>query len=344
MPIGVVIGPFSATPFAFTDASVSSGSGVPASSITSTPAWRTSHSSSTPVASRTRRVASVSSGPVPSPGMRVTRWAIGGADRTYPADRDSLARTTIANIPEGARCRGRVSVSTGPTRDPRSGSVPADERGRGLQARARRRRRGRDGDRRARPRRWRAPVPRRRHRGARRPLSVRAASGGCSSTTTSTRSCRSRSRTSRPVSRATHRPISRPRPRASRDTGGSASSTRSRTSRRARTSAGCPSQMMGIVARSARLADGDERSDPRRGRPPRPHRRREVPPAVAGRGRSATREGDRHVLDLHGRARPERIDVHRARRRPRRARTAARRCPLPSARSPARCTAARPRT
>ena len=42
MPIGVVIGPFSATLFCLTDASVSSGSGVPASSITSTPAWRTS--------------------------------------------------------------------------------------------------------------------------------------------------------------------------------------------------------------------------------------------------------------------------------------------------------------
>ena len=38
MPIGVVIGPFRATPFSFTDASVSSGSGVPASSMTSTPA------------------------------------------------------------------------------------------------------------------------------------------------------------------------------------------------------------------------------------------------------------------------------------------------------------------
>src|SRR5262249_42560234 len=79
VPIGVVIGPLSATPFCFTDASVSSGSGVPCSSMTSTPAWRTSHSRSTPVASMTRRVASVSSGPVPSPGMRVTRWAIGGA-------------------------------------------------------------------------------------------------------------------------------------------------------------------------------------------------------------------------------------------------------------------------
>src|SRR5579859_811249 len=43
--------------------------------MTSAPASRTSQSNSTPVASRTRRVASVSSGPVPSPGMRTTRCA-----------------------------------------------------------------------------------------------------------------------------------------------------------------------------------------------------------------------------------------------------------------------------
>ena len=84
-----------------TDSSVSSGSGVPASSMTSTPAWRTSHSRATPVASRTRRVASVSSGPVPSPGMRVTRWPIGAAmvADARPADRDSLARISIAGMP-----------------------------------------------------------------------------------------------------------------------------------------------------------------------------------------------------------------------------------------------------
>ena len=41
----------------------------------------------------------------------------------------------------------------------------------------------------------------------------------------------------------------------------------------------------------------------------------EVPAPVARRGRPAAREGDRHVLDLHRRARPERVDVHRARRR-----------------------------
>ena len=53
----------------------------------------------------------------------------------------------------------------------------------------------------------------------------------------------------------------------------------------------------------------------RRGRRTRSDRRREVPPAVARRGRSAAREGDRHLLDLHRRARPQRIDVHRPDRR-----------------------------
>src|SRR3954465_3574379 len=81
--IGVVIGPFSATPVSRIASSTSSGSGLPPYfSITSAPASRTSHSNSTPVASRTRRVASVSSGPVPSPGMSVTRWAT-AADGTY---------------------------------------------------------------------------------------------------------------------------------------------------------------------------------------------------------------------------------------------------------------------
>ena len=73
-PIGVVIGPLSATPFRRIDSSVASGSGLPPwSAITSAPAGWTSHSNSTPVASSTRRVASVSSGPMPSPGMSVTR-------------------------------------------------------------------------------------------------------------------------------------------------------------------------------------------------------------------------------------------------------------------------------
>ena len=71
---------------------------------------------------------------------------------------------------------------------------------------------------------------------------------------------------------------------------------------------------MSIVARSARLADGQTTPFPTtssRGA----DRGREVPAALARRGRPAAREGDRHVLDLHGRARPQRLDVHRARRR-----------------------------
>src|SRR5712692_10035123 len=75
-PTGVVIGPFSATPASRIASRTSGGSGLPPyRSMTSAPASRTSQSNSTPVASRTRRVASVSSGPVPSPGMRTTRWA-----------------------------------------------------------------------------------------------------------------------------------------------------------------------------------------------------------------------------------------------------------------------------
>src|SRR5213592_3485091 len=77
-PTGVVIGPFSATPFRRIDSRVAGGSGLPAfSSITSVPACSTSQSNATPVASSTRRVASVSSGPVPSPGISVTRCATG---------------------------------------------------------------------------------------------------------------------------------------------------------------------------------------------------------------------------------------------------------------------------
>src|SRR6201993_2617780 len=75
-PTGVVIGPFSATPASRIASRTSGGSGLPPwRSITSAPASRMSHSSSTPVASRTRRVASVSSGPVPSPGVRTTLCA-----------------------------------------------------------------------------------------------------------------------------------------------------------------------------------------------------------------------------------------------------------------------------
>src|SRR4051812_45799991 len=58
------------------DWSVSSGNGLPCASYSSMPASRRSQSNSTAVASSTRRVASASSGPVPSPGVKVTRCAM----------------------------------------------------------------------------------------------------------------------------------------------------------------------------------------------------------------------------------------------------------------------------
>src|ERR1700674_1602621 len=72
LPIGVVIGPLRATLFLRIDASTCSGSGVPNSAMEASPAWWTSQSNSTPVASMTRTAASQISGPTPSPGMRVT--------------------------------------------------------------------------------------------------------------------------------------------------------------------------------------------------------------------------------------------------------------------------------
>jgi hypothetical protein len=80
-PTGVVIGPLMATSFALIESITESGSGVPAVSMMSTPASRTSQSKSTPVASRTRLVASAISGPVPSPGMNVTRCVTRGTFR-----------------------------------------------------------------------------------------------------------------------------------------------------------------------------------------------------------------------------------------------------------------------
>src|SRR5262245_32839748 len=61
-----------ATLFLRTDSSTFSGRGVPAFSITSAPAWTVSQSIWTPVASIQRCVAKDTSGPMPSPGMRVT--------------------------------------------------------------------------------------------------------------------------------------------------------------------------------------------------------------------------------------------------------------------------------
>ena len=301
------------------DASVSGGSGVPALSITSTPACWTSQVNSTPVASSTRRVASVSSGPVPSPGTRVTTCGMRG---------------TIVDTASRRLLRYRRGQTSG------LDEKEWDER---VQAGSRGRRRRRDGDRRARPGRRRAPLPRRRHRGARRALPVRERLGP--------------PRRRRPLvddARAGAVRAGAPdRQRAGRPPGRDGAPRRrvearqaQRDLRRAGADRPRPDLRADDVHRRALRAGGrrQDRRRPGRRRRAGPDRRREVPPSLARRGRSAPRQGDRHVLDLHRRARPERIDLRRARRRVDR-RGLRRRALLGRRRAlRARCTAARRRT
>ncbi len=72
-------------------------------------------------------------------------------------------------------------------------------------------------------------------------------------------------------------------------------------------------QMMGIVARSARGCRWEDERRPGRGRRAGQDRGRAVSAPVARRGGSEGGPGNRHLLDLHRRARPERLDLHGAR-------------------------------
>src|SRR6478752_6515839 len=77
--------------------------------MTSAPASRTSQSKATPVASRTRRVASVSSGPVPSPGINVTRCAI-RRRRVHTAVYGSRRMNAVSDFKPGLE--GVIAVET----------------------------------------------------------------------------------------------------------------------------------------------------------------------------------------------------------------------------------------
>src|ERR1700722_13967202 len=74
--IGVAVGPLSPTRVHSSDARTSSGSNCPVSASAAAPASTLSHSIATPVASTARTVASATSGPIPSPGIRVIWRAI----------------------------------------------------------------------------------------------------------------------------------------------------------------------------------------------------------------------------------------------------------------------------
>src|SRR3984957_8226103 len=73
-PIGVVTGPFNPTRVCSRLSSTSCGRETPALRITSSFSSTTSQSIETPVASTARRAAEETSGPIPSPGIKVTWW------------------------------------------------------------------------------------------------------------------------------------------------------------------------------------------------------------------------------------------------------------------------------
>ena len=98
---------------------------------------------------------------------------------------------------------------------------------------------------------------------------------------------------------------------------------------------------LSFVAQSARGV-GPPAGAAARGRP-RDLDPRALPDPLARRGRPRPREGDRRLLDLGRRARHERARRSPRASSPRPAPTSRRRCRPRSARSPGRCTAARPR-
>src|SRR5690606_20861629 len=85
----------STTPVERIDSSVSSGSGEWNSVIAATPAWCRSHSILASAASRTRSVASVMSGPMPSPGISVTLLLI---SLTTPSFRDVFRTVLVLRV------------------------------------------------------------------------------------------------------------------------------------------------------------------------------------------------------------------------------------------------------
>ena len=72
MPTGVSVGPFKATLFLRTESRTCWGRATPSVPMVAAPAFWVSQSKSMPVAVSTRTAAATTSGPMPSPGMRVT--------------------------------------------------------------------------------------------------------------------------------------------------------------------------------------------------------------------------------------------------------------------------------
>ena len=174
--------------------------------------------------------------------------------------------------------------------------------------RTRRSRRVRDRDRRAGQGGLGAALPRRRHRGDRRAHPVREGLGAADR-----RHVRPRPAAGRALQPPDpHRRRARRRPGGGRDAGaGVRHAPDLRHLRRAGPRGPQPGRGHGAVVRRAVRARARPAGRPAaRGRQGR-HARRTVPDPLEGRGGPAARQGDRRLLELRGRARHERLDVHR---------------------------------
>ena len=100
-PTGVVTGPFSATLLVVIESSSVCGRVWPVFSTATTPASCVSQSIATPAAFRMRTTAAVTSGPMPSPGMRVMRCAMD--DLAYGVFTTRMERSIDSAVPQAAR-------------------------------------------------------------------------------------------------------------------------------------------------------------------------------------------------------------------------------------------------
>src|SRR6476660_9366636 len=91
-PMGVVTGPLRPSPVLSMECVSSLGMYSPYLAKASDPAAKLSHSIFTPDASTMRTAALVTSGPIPSPGIRVTLCAINGVLKLLLISRSSLFR------------------------------------------------------------------------------------------------------------------------------------------------------------------------------------------------------------------------------------------------------------
>ena len=209
--------------------------------------------------------------------------------------------------------RGSRTLTPDPTRAvsrPVRRSLRAHERS---PVRPRGRRRLRDRDRRAGQGGRRAALSRRRHRGPRRPRAVRAGLGPAGRRHARARACRRPSRIRSRSAPATRASTCRPRSRMLGPEWGFRALIDIDDAQARDDLARASVMALSFVAQSARGA----------GRPPVPQREIDKATSIPerflirwrGEADPDARQGDRRLLDLRRRARHERVDVHRPRRR-----------------------------